>query len=58
MSDNRGEMERFVGQGRSIREALQAVEDALVGAGYDDLVVATEHGTFRWTLAAKEKWAE
>jgi hypothetical protein len=27
---------------------LQAVEDALIDAGYDDFMVATDHGTFRW----------
>ena len=45
MSDDNEEMARFVKQGRDIREVLQAVEDALVGAGYDDFVVATERGT-------------
>ena len=33
----------FVRQGRGVREVLQAVEDALIDAGYDDFVVATEH---------------
>jgi hypothetical protein len=30
-----------------IREILQSVEDALLDLGYDDFMVATEHGTFR-----------
>jgi hypothetical protein len=39
--------ERFAKQDRGIRQILQAIEDALIDAGYDDLVVTTEHGTFR-----------
>jgi hypothetical protein len=31
---------------------LQAVEDALVDAGYDDFMVATERGIFHWQTAA------
>ena len=41
-------MRRFVQQGRGVREVLQAVEDALVDAGYDDFVVVTKQGSFRW----------
>lgn len=38
----------FAKQGRGILEVLQAMEDALVDAGYDDFMVATEHGTWHW----------
>jgi hypothetical protein len=51
MSDNDSDMQRFVKQGLAVREILQSVEDALVHAGYDDFVVATEQGSFHWTLA-------
>lgn len=40
------ELQRFVSQGRGIQQVLQAVEDTLIDAGYDDFVVATEHGTW------------
>jgi len=43
-----GEVRCFVKQGRSVREVLQAVENALVNAGKDEFVVATERGTFQW----------
>jgi hypothetical protein len=54
------DMRRFVQQGGGIREVLQAVEDALVDAGYDDFVVATERGSFHWQTAerAREEMAE
>jgi hypothetical protein len=29
-----------------VREGLQLVEDALIDNGYDDFMVATEHGSF------------
>jgi hypothetical protein len=31
-----------------VRELLQAVENAIVDAGYDEFVVACERGTFKW----------
>lgn len=40
------QMARFVKLGRGIQEVLQDVENALVEAGYDDFVVATERGSF------------
>jgi hypothetical protein len=40
-------LERFARPGLGIREVLQGVEDALIDAGYDDFVVATNRGTFR-----------
>jgi hypothetical protein len=51
--DDGPEMERFARQGLGIREVLQGVEGVLIDAGYDDFVIATDHGTFRWTLAPK-----
>jgi hypothetical protein len=48
MTNEPDELGRFAKQGRGIREILQTVEDALVDAGYDDFVVATDRGTFRW----------
>ena len=34
--------------GQAVEEVLQAVEDVLVEAGYDDLAVATDRGVFQW----------
>jgi hypothetical protein len=31
-----------------VREVFQLVEDALLNAGLDELVVATDHGLFTW----------
>ena len=46
-------------EGRGIREILQAVEDALLDAGFDDFVVATEHGSWHWrTVDAARDEAE
>jgi hypothetical protein len=42
------DLRRFAQQGRGIREVLQAVEDALVDAGYDDFMVATDRGNLTW----------
>ena len=47
----REEMVRFMRHGLAVEEVLQAVEDVLVEAGYDDLAVTTDHGTFRWQTA-------
>jgi hypothetical protein len=44
----REEMALLIKQGLAIEEVLQAVEDALVDARYDDLVIATERGIFHW----------
>ena len=44
----RPKLARFAKHGRGVRQVLQAVEDALIDAGYDDYVVATEGGTFHW----------
>jgi hypothetical protein len=32
----------------SLTEAFQAIEDALIEAGYDDTLVETQRGTFHW----------
>ena len=48
----------FVRQGRGVREVLQAVEDALIDAGYDDFVVATEHGSFHWRTVERARAEE
>jgi hypothetical protein len=55
MTDERDELGRFARQGKGAREVLQAVEDALIDAGYDDFVVATEHGTFRWRTVERAR---
>jgi hypothetical protein len=48
-NDRRAQRTRTVRQARQgIRAILQSVEDALIDAGYDDFVVACQHGTFRW----------
>jgi hypothetical protein len=31
-----------------IRDRLQAIEDELVEAGFDEFIVATDRGTFTW----------
>ena len=49
------ELARFARQGGGVRQVLQAVEDALMDAGYDDFVVATEHGTFRWQTVERAR---
>ncbi len=43
MADDLNESGDFIRQGTGIRAVLQAVEDALVENGYDDLLVATNH---------------
>jgi hypothetical protein len=47
--------EPFFKQGMGIREILQSVEDALMDAGYDDFMVATEHGSFRWQTVQRAR---
>lgn len=32
----------------SIQDTLQVIEDALIELGFDDYIVVTERGTFRW----------
>ncbi|HLH12164.1 MAG TPA: hypothetical protein VKV77_09850 [Methylovirgula sp.] len=40
--------EQFKKSRLSIQDMLQAVEDVLLELGFEDYVVATERGTFRW----------
>jgi len=47
--------ERFAKQVLGIRDVLQSVEDALIDSGYDDFVVATERGTFRWQTVERAR---
>jgi hypothetical protein len=49
--ENHPKKKRFARRRVKIREKLQAIEDELIEAGYDDFVVATDRGYFRWTLA-------
>jgi len=48
-------LEQFANQGMGIRAILQSVENALVDAGYDDFVVATERGSFRWQTVERAR---
>ena len=43
-----------VSEAQCISEFLQAVEDALIEAGYENFVVATDYGTFHWTKAPEQ----
>jgi len=55
--DPEGRGERFAKQGKGVREVLQAVEDALMDAGYSDFMVATEHGSFHWQTVERARQA-
>ena len=33
---------------KEVREFLQAIENEIIDAGYDELIVACERGTFKW----------
>ena len=48
----RDEIVRLMKQGLAVEEVLQAVEDVLVEAGYEDLAVTTDLGTFCWQTFA------
>jgi hypothetical protein len=50
--------ERFVKSGLGIREVLQEIEDALLGMGYDDFVVITDHGAFTWRKVKRARQEE
>ena len=54
------DLKQFLKQGLGVREILQAVEDALIDAGHDDFMVATERGSFHWMTVerARERAAE
>ena len=49
------EMATFAKVGRGIQNVLQEVENALMEAGYDDFVVATEHGSVHWQTAEQAR---
>ena len=53
--EKRAELAQFARMGRGIREILQAVEDALIDAGYDDFMVKTNHGSFRWQTVERAR---
>jgi hypothetical protein len=40
--------QRMMDRALSLREALQDIENALLKAGYDDITVVTERGSFHW----------
>ena len=42
------QLRQFMKQDLGVREVLQAVEDALIDAGYDDHMVVTERGAASW----------
>ena len=39
----------------SVRDVLQAVEDALVDAGFEDFVVVTDRGSFHWQTVERAR---
>jgi hypothetical protein len=41
----------------SLTEAFQAIEDALIEAGYDDTLVETQRGTFHWITVERARQA-
>jgi hypothetical protein len=49
------QIRQFMKQGLGVREALQAVEDALIDAGYDDFMAATERGSFHWMTVERAR---
>jgi len=52
------QLRQFMKQGLGIREVLQAVEDALVDAGYDDFMAVTERGSFHWMTVERARARE
>jgi hypothetical protein len=38
-----------------IRDRLQAIEDELIKAGFDELIVATESGSFIWRTVVRAR---
>jgi hypothetical protein len=48
---------QFASRGLRIRARLQEIEDELLSPGYDDYVVATEHGSFRWQTVERARAA-
>jgi hypothetical protein len=48
-------MASFVKMGRDIQDILQSVEEALIEAGFDDFVVATNRGSFHWQMVERAR---
>lgn len=49
------QIRQFMKQGLGVRDVLQAVEDALIDAGYDDFMVVTECGSFHWMTVERAR---
>jgi len=45
--------DQFGKAGLAQREILQAIEDVLVDTGFDEMMWATERGTFKWQRSPK-----
>jgi hypothetical protein len=47
-------------ENHSLKEVLQAAEDALLRPGYDDYMIVTENGSFHWMTVerARQRQAE
>jgi hypothetical protein len=43
---------------QGVRTLLQDVEDTLLNEGWDDITLATRHGTFSWATIARAKEIE
>jgi hypothetical protein len=43
---------------QGVRDILQDVEDTLLEEGWDDITLATRHGTFSWVTLARAKEIE
>jgi hypothetical protein len=50
--------QRMMDRALSLREALQDIENALLKAGYDDITVATERGSFHWMTVERARERE
>jgi len=50
--------QRMMDRAVSLRQALQDIENALLKAGYDDITVATERGTFQWMTVERARERE
>ncbi len=48
-------MRSFPERRLSIRDLLQAIEVALMDAGYDHFVLATEYGSFQWQTVERAR---
>ena len=50
--------DQFDQEALDFKRKLQAIEDELVDKGYDEIVVATKHGSFWWCTTARAKVEE